>query len=64
MASTLVSSLNNMFDVSLEQRYLIESGALTEILLMLLVGAMLATGAFEYQMELAGRRHLCWPFFC
>jgi hypothetical protein len=35
-----------------------ESGTPTELMLMLLVGAMLAAGALGYQMGLAGRRHL------
>src|SRR5215510_11584954 len=58
LASTFVSSLNDMFDASLGQRYSMESGAPTEIMLMLLVGAMLAAGALGYQMGLAGRRQL------
>ena len=58
LASTLVSSLNDMFDASLVQRHSMESGAPTEIMLMLLVGAMLAAGALGYQMGLAGRRQL------
>ncbi len=58
LAPALVSSLNDMFDASLVQRYSMESGAPTEIMLMLLGGAMLAVGALGYQMGLAGRRQL------
>jgi hypothetical protein len=58
LASALVSSLNDMFDASLVQRYSMESGAPTETMQMLLVGAMLAAGALGYQMGLAGRRQL------
>lgn len=58
LASTLVSSLNDMFDASLVQHYSMESGAPNETMLMLLAGAMLAAGALGYQMGLGGRRQL------
>src|SRR5271170_1752403 len=56
LASAFVSSLNDMFDASLVQRYSMESGAPSETMLMLLVGAMLAASALGYQMGLAGSR--------
>jgi hypothetical protein len=58
LAPVLVSSLNDMFDASLVQRYSMESRAPTETMLVLLSGAMLAVGALGYQMGLAGRRQL------
>jgi hypothetical protein len=58
LASQLVSSLNDMFDAELVQRYSMESRVPTETMLGLLVGAVLAVGALGYQMGLAGRRQL------
>src|SRR5271170_3578188 len=58
LASALVSSLNDMFDASLVQRYSMESRAPTETMMVLLAGAMIAVGALGYQMGLAGRRQL------
>src|SRR5271170_1110765 len=56
LASALVSSLNDMFDAELVQRYSMESRVPTETMLGLLLGAMLAIGALGYQMGLAGSR--------
>src|SRR5262249_12015249 len=58
LASNLVSSLNDMFDAALGQRYSMESRVPTETMLGLLLGAVLAIGALGYQMGLAGRRQL------
>jgi hypothetical protein len=58
LASQLVSSLNDMFDAELVQRYSMESRVPTETMLGLLGGAVLAVGALGYQMGLAGRRQL------
>jgi hypothetical protein len=58
LASELVSSLNDMFDAELVQRYSMESRVPNETMLGLLVGAVLAVGALGYQMGLAGRRQL------
>jgi hypothetical protein len=58
LASQLVSSLNDMFDAELVQRYSMESRVPTETMLGLLLGAVLAVGALGYQMGLAGRRQL------
>ncbi len=58
LASALLSSLNDMFDASLAERYAIESRVPTETALMLLAGAMLAIGSLGYQMGLAGRRQI------
>lgn len=58
LASQLVSSLNDMFDSELVQRYSMESRVPTETMLGLLLGAVLAVGALGYQMGLAGRRQL------
>ena len=58
LAPALVSSLNDMFDASLVQRYSMESRAPAETLLVLLAGAMLTVGALGYQIGLAGRRQL------
>src|SRR5271156_1095554 len=52
LASALVSSLNDMFDASLVQRYSMESRAPTETMTVLLAGAMIAVGALGYQMGL------------
>jgi hypothetical protein len=57
LASALVSSLNDMFDASLVQRYAMESHTPNETMLTLLIGAMFAVSALGYQMGLAGRRH-------
>ena len=57
-ASTLASSVNDMFSASLAQRYSMESRTPSETLLGLLLGAMLAAGALGYQIGLAGRRQL------
>jgi hypothetical protein len=54
----LVSSLNDMFDASLVQRYAMESSVPIETMQMLLFGTMLAVGALGFQMGLAGRRQL------
>jgi hypothetical protein len=53
-----VSSLNDMFDASLVQRYSMEGREPAETMLVLLAGAMLAVGALGYQMGLGGRRQL------
>jgi hypothetical protein len=58
LASSLVSSLNDMFDASLAQRYSMESGVPIVTMLGLLLGAMLAASALGYQMGLAARRQL------
>jgi hypothetical protein len=58
LASNFVSSLNEMFDAGLVQRYSMESRVPNETMLGLLVGAVLAVGALGYQMGLAGRRQL------
>jgi hypothetical protein len=58
LASNLVSSLNEMFDAGLVQRYSMESRVPTETMMALLLGAVLAVGALGYQMGLAGRRQL------
>jgi hypothetical protein len=58
LASQLVSSLNDMFDAELVQRYSMESRVPTETMLALLLGAVLASGALGYQMGLAGRRQV------
>ena len=58
LASQLVSSLNDMFDAELVQRYSMESRVPTETMLGLLLGAVLAVGALGYQMGLAGRKQL------
>ena len=57
LASAFVSSLDDVFDSSLVQRYAMESHAPTETMLTLLIGAMFAVSALGYQMGLAGRRH-------
>lgn len=58
LASAFVSSLNDMFDAELVQRYSMESRVPAETMLGLLAGAVLAIGALGYQMGLAGRRQL------
>ena len=58
LASNLVSSLNEMFDAALVQRYSMESWVPAETMLGLLFGAVLAVGALGYQMGLTGRRQL------
>jgi hypothetical protein len=58
LAAALVSSLNDMFDASLVQRYSMESRVPNETMLGLLLGAVLAVGALGYQMGLAGCRQL------
>jgi hypothetical protein len=58
LASALVSSINDMFDASVVQRYSMESRVPTETMMGLLLGALSAVGALGYQMGLAGRRQL------
>ena len=58
LASALVSSLNDMFDTSLAERYSVESRVPTQSMLVLLLGTTLAVTALGYQLGLAGRRQL------
>jgi hypothetical protein len=58
LASALMSSVNDMFDASVVQRYSMESRVPTETMMGLLLGALSAVGALGYQMGLAGRRQL------
>jgi hypothetical protein len=58
LAASLVSSVSDMISASLPQRYAMESRAPVETMLMLLGGAMLATGALGFQVGLSGRRQL------
>jgi len=58
LGSNLVSSLNEMFDAGLVQRYSMESRVPVETMLGLLLGAVVAVGALGYQMGLGGRRQL------
>ena len=58
-ATALLSSLNDMFDAGLIDRYALESRVPVETSLMLLGASVLAIGALGYQMGLGGhRQHL------
>jgi hypothetical protein len=63
LASELVSSVNEMLDAGLVQRYSMESRVPTETMMALLLGAVLAVGALGYQVELTGRRQLVLALF-
>jgi hypothetical protein len=58
LVAAFVLSLNDMFDSSTSQRYATESKVPTETSVMLLAGALLATGALGYQTGLEGRRQV------
>jgi hypothetical protein len=58
LASALISSINDMFDAGVVQRYSMESRVPTETMMGLLLGGLSAVGALGYQMGLAGRRQL------
>jgi hypothetical protein len=55
-AMALISSLNDMFDASLVDRYALESRVPAETSLMLLVVAILSIGAVGYQLGLSGQQ--------
>lgn len=58
VTTALVNALNDMFDVSVSQRFAYESNVPEALLLALYFGALLAIGALGYQFGLAGKRQV------
>lgn len=56
ITASLAAALNEVFDMSLAQRFAYESRVPSEILWMLLAGSVLSIGAMGYQLGLGGHR--------
>jgi hypothetical protein len=58
VTTALVSALNDMFDLSVSQRFAYESSVPEALMLALYIGALLAMGALGYQFGLAHKRQI------
>ena len=56
ITAALVTSLNQMFDASLSQRFAFDGQVPNDMLTMLFFGALIAIGAMGFQMGMAGAR--------